>query len=375
MCFPRFFPRNSINKVIYRAFWNKENFYCAVTVFDKHLFAEVESQIDKPMIHLNDGIELYFDTKNEGSHKLDVNDYQFLISIKNENEVFKGDLREILADTFAVPKDYAQNILFTSAVKINGTLNDQIIDTSYTIEVEIPFAAIGIIPETNLKMHLDVGVNDIDYPLSETTFIEEASTSMWSFNWSGFSDFGYPVYWREANLAGGPGWAETISDKYKSKWFWIYLFTVIIAIAIVSFLIYRTYKLRRLPLASEITHDKLSINQNKEYVSHNSKILQQAAQYIMDNSSETIHSEELAGILGVSLRTLQRITNEELNMTPTNYINVVKLQLAAEYLKNHAGNIADAAYEFGFSEPSYFSKKFKKHFEVSPSEYVKKHTK
>jgi len=69
---------------------------------------------------------------------------------------------------------------------------------------------------------------------------------------------------------------------------------------------------------------------------------------------------------------LQRITKEEIDTTPTNFIYLVKLNLAAEYLKNHLGNVSETAYEFGFSDPGYFSKLFKKHFGISPLDYQEK---
>ncbi len=364
-------PR-SRNKVRFRAFWNKENFYCAFTVWDKHLFAENHGRIDKPLVHLNDGIELYIDTKGEGTPKMDINDYQFLIDIRNNSEVFKGDLKEILADTVAVPKDYAQNILFHSAVNMIGTYNDQKEDSVYTIEIEIPFAAIGVTPQTNMKMRLDVCVNDIDYPVTKSYQIEEVSTAMWPFSWSGYSDFGFPKFWKEVQFSGSPTWIEAVSEKYKSEWFWIYSITAAISLLVILFLIYKTYKLRRIPTHSEVNENYFPDINGQNELSYNGKILKKASEYIIDKKSETIHSEELAKNLGLSLRTLQRITREELNVTPTNYIRLIKLKLAADFLKNKSGNVTDAAYEFGFSDPSYFSKTFKKHFEVSPSDYVKK---
>ncbi len=362
----------SRNKVRFRAFWNKENLCFAITVWDKHFFAEAKSRIDKPLMYLNDGIELYIDTGNEGKEKIDVNDYQFVVDIMNETAVFKGDLREMLADTFAVPKDFGQNILFYSAVNRNGIINDNIPDSAYTVEIVIPFLAIAIVPEANKKMLLDICINDIDYPKNQSIQFEDLSTGVWPFDWCGYSDFGYPIYWKHIQLSGGPNWYERLSEKYKSAWLWIYIFTVFFAILLISFLIYRAHKLQKLPLSSEIEQNKIAVKQIGEYLSYNEQILQKATQYITENKNETVHSDELADHLGISLRNFQRITREEIDLTPTNFICVVKLKLAADYLKNKAGNVSDAAYEFGFSDPSYFSKKFKMHFEISPSEFLKK---
>jgi AraC-like DNA-binding protein len=370
--FNKLLQPKSRNRARFRAFWNNTDLCCAVTVWDKHFFAEVHGRIDKPMVHLNDGVELYFDTGNNATAKMDINDYQFLVDIENNTEVFKGDLKEILADTVAVPKDFAQNVLFYHAIKKTGIPNDTLTDSVYTIEFAIPFAAIGIVPHSGMKIGIDVCVNDFDYPSSKTYRKEEVSTGMHPFSWNGYSDFGYPQYWKEATLIGAPSWFESVSDKYRSKWFEIYLFTVIFSLIVIGWLFYKTYKLRKLPTVSEFGLYKKFIETEKlDKPTYNQKIIDKAADYIVKNKGLSFTSENLAEFLGISLRTFQRITKEELNTTPTNYIHLMKLQLAASFLKNKTGNVTDAAYEFGFSDPSYFSKIFKKHFGLSPSEYIK----
>jgi AraC-like DNA-binding protein len=51
---------------------------------------------------------------------------------------------------------------------------------------------------------------------------------------------------------------------------------------------------------------------------------------------------------------------------------MVKLNLAAEFLKNKKGNVSETAYEFGFSDPGYFSKLFNRHFRITPNDFLKK---
>jgi AraC-like DNA-binding protein len=142
---------------------------------------------------------------------------------------------------------------------------------------------------------------------------------------------------------------------------------------------YRLNRLKRLPAQTEVAPSGfLFIGGEKNpgpSVSMNRNLLQKATDFIAANRTQSLNSEEVARNLGISLRKLQRITKEEMQCTPTSFIYIVKLNLAAEYLKGRQGNISETAYNFGFSDPSYFSKIFKKHFGVSPADYLDKNDK
>jgi len=190
------------------------------------------------------------------------------------------------------------------------------------------------------------------------------------------NDFGYPDFWKTVELTGGPDWYEKLTAQYEQYWLLFYGLTLFISILILLFLFNRINKLKKLPAINDLKPAQLVVfkdatKNEKTVLSHNQKILQLASEIITEKPDETIRSEILAGKLGISLRNFQRITKAELNCTPTSFIWLVKLKLAAEFLKNKQGNVSDAAYEFGFSNPSYFSRMFKKHFGVSPKEYQK----
>lgn len=60
--------------------------------------------------------------------------------------------------------------------------------------------------------------------------------------------------------------------------------------------------------------------------------------------------------------------------TPKEYLISVRMRHAAGLIESGKHNFAEIAYEVGFRDPSYFSKTFKKHFRVSPSDYAKSFT-
>ena len=356
--------------------WDLNNLYVAVAVTDQHLYAQMPPGGKYSQLHLNDAVELYLDSKNDSDSMMDINDYQFLIDCKGQNIVFRGDLNMILSDTLTAPKESGQNIYFEYAVSADGTLNDTVTDRGFVVEMAIPFTAIGLKPLPGLQLRIDVCINDNDYDLNGVTTYEEKALRYWPFNWSGYSDFGYPETWKVAVLTGEPGWLDKLTGAGLKRWLAVYLSFLIFTIALVVILLLRMVRMKRLPAHSEIQPSKVVFLEKQQTgtpkLSPNQQILKKASEILTCNHQENYGSERLANEIGISIRTFQRVTKEELNLTPTNFIYLVKLNLAADYLKNHLGNVSETAYEFGFSDPGYFSKLFKKHFGMTPLEFQEK---
>jgi AraC-like DNA-binding protein len=246
---------------------------------------------------------------------------------------------------------------------------------AYVVELAIPFAAIGLKPETCLLLKADFANNDIDFSLDGAGTYEEAALRYWAYNVSGYSDLGYPETWITLQLAGVPGWIEQLSASSLHRFYRLYITLFVISILVIAFLTYRMKRLKKLPVRSELPSNSVLFLDRSAMqdtaLSENQVLLQKATDYIQANSHEIINSELLARHLGVSLRKLQRVTREEINSTPTGFIYLVKLNLAAGYIKEGRGNIADTAYHFGFSSPSYFTRMFKEHFGLTPMEMKK----
>jgi AraC-like DNA-binding protein len=80
--------------------------------------------------------------------------------------------------------------------------------------------------------------------------------------------------------------------------------------------------------------------------------------------------EMLAGEVNLSRAQLFRKVKALINMSPSELINDLRLQRAAYLIRARADNVAQIGYAVGFNEQSYFSKRFRKKFGVSPSEYA-----
>ena len=68
-----------------------------------------------------------------------------------------------------------------------------------------------------------------------------------------------------------------------------------------------------------------------------------------------------------------RCFSELSKTTPIEYINQFRLLQAAQALSNSGKSISDICYATGFNNTSYFSKRFKEQYGMSPKAYRAKH--
>lgn len=110
---------------------------------------------------------------------------------------------------------------------------------------------------------------------------------------------------------------------------------------------------------------------NKEHLklSQNDTFFENVIQIINTHiSNEYFGVDMLCKELGVSERQLQRKLKEVMQKSPNQLISSMRLNLAKELILSTKDTISEIAYKTGFSNPSYFSKCFKKEFKISPSD-------
>ncbi|NRA52478.1 MAG: response regulator, partial [Phaeodactylibacter sp.] len=83
---------------------------------------------------------------------------------------------------------------------------------------------------------------------------------------------------------------------------------------------------------------------------------------------------EFAKHLGMSRSVLYRKFSALTDQSVKEFINMIRLKKAAEMLRmGTCESISEVAYSVGFSDAQYFSKKFKKHYNMTPTQYVTAH--
>ncbi|MFC7681433.1 response regulator [Paenibacillus sp. GCM10028914] len=88
-------------------------------------------------------------------------------------------------------------------------------------------------------------------------------------------------------------------------------------------------------------------------------------------AEEDLSLTKVADSLGMSVAYLSRSFKEEMNINFVKYLIKVRLDKAKSLLETDSCSATEAAYQVGFTDYSHFSRTFKKHFGLGPSEYRK----
>ena len=94
-------------------------------------------------------------------------------------------------------------------------------------------------------------------------------------------------------------------------------------------------------------------------------------EHIHENFSHPISVEELAEVAHISKRACFRLFQENLHMTPVEYIKTYRLKMACQMLAKGNQPITEVASQCGLGSSSYFGKTFREEFHCTPLEYRK----
>ncbi len=89
-------------------------------------------------------------------------------------------------------------------------------------------------------------------------------------------------------------------------------------------------------------------------------------------SNELFGIDQFSEELGISRSLLFTKIKSWANQTPNEFILSIRMKYAASMIEQNRYSIAEIGYKVGFKDPSYFSKIFKKHLNISPKIYAEK---
>ncbi|NDV64264.1 two-component regulator propeller domain-containing protein [Bacteroides sp. 224] len=116
------------------------------------------------------------------------------------------------------------------------------------------------------------------------------------------------------------------------------------------------------------TVDNMQMNKADE------DFMNRVIQIIEENiTDDSFGVERMAEILYMSRSSLLRKIKTLFNLSTLDFIRLIKLKKAAEYIQEGRHRISDVCYMVGINSPSYFSKIFTKQFGMSPKDFERQH--
>lgn len=104
------------------------------------------------------------------------------------------------------------------------------------------------------------------------------------------------------------------------------------------------------------------------------QFLQNFRAYVEEHIYDNISINSIAEALGMSRSTMYRQFNEITDVNPVEVITMIRLKKAVRAMLFERKSVAQAAFDAGFSSPSYFTKTFIKYYKEKPSDYQKRYT-
>jgi len=96
-----------------------------------------------------------------------------------------------------------------------------------------------------------------------------------------------------------------------------------------------------------------------------------AIRYFENNYMNEIYIADLSKMLGIESSYFSKLFKSTVGQSPIEYLTQVRIDKAKQFLKFPPYSIKNVAKAVGFSDPLYFSKKFKHYTGLSPSDFSK----
>ncbi len=98
-------------------------------------------------------------------------------------------------------------------------------------------------------------------------------------------------------------------------------------------------------------------------------VVAQAIDMVTDHYYEPLQISDLSRACNMSETHFRRVFEKCMNMKPMEYINLVRVQMACEYMKKHDDSMEIVAIKSGFATTSTMNRNFKKILDISPYQW------
>ena len=165
---------------------------------------------------------------------------------------------------------------------------------------------------------------------------------------------------------------EAITITRQPYWYetwWAFTLYALLAVLLLTLVILYIRRRQARKLHAEVTQAKMNVLSNSHPFTD--ELISVIHQHIDDSSFGV---EELASAMSSSKSTLNRRLKAEIDMTPLELMNSVRLKQACQLLMDDHLTVSEVAYAVGFNSPNYFTRCFKTEFGTTPREYKQHRT-
>ncbi len=120
-----------------------------------------------------------------------------------------------------------------------------------------------------------------------------------------------------------------------------------------------------------LAHIEKILTRDRQLGSEAQRTVRKVMAYIHQHYHEALSRSDLASYAGVSERHLDRCFQQNMGITPVNYLNRYRVRQAKALLSQTDDTLTEIALNVGFSSSSQFSRVFKREMGTSPSTYRK----
>ena len=102
------------------------------------------------------------------------------------------------------------------------------------------------------------------------------------------------------------------------------------------------------------------------------QLIKKVMVWLEENVSDAeVTVDQLAAYVGMGRTSMYNKIKGLTGKSPVELIQDFRMEKATYYLKSGQYSVSETSYKVGFSDPGYFSRSFKKHFGMSPADYIK----
>jgi AraC family transcriptional activator of mtrCDE len=118
----------------------------------------------------------------------------------------------------------------------------------------------------------------------------------------------------------------------------------------------------------------LSQRQQTPYGDSAEPVIREVLDYIAKRATDKLSQTEVAKVAGMSVSRFRNFFKETTGWRYSHYLLNVRLELAAQKLRDSSESVAAIAHAVGFADQSHLQRAFKAHYHVSPLAYRKEHS-